>query len=413
MIFRNGIIFNEAKKQKSPKEEDIDIKELKNNIKSANTKMEKIISKKLPKDNPESGEDEEVIGNTERKLNRPSKDEFGKIEDIEGENFDNRQSIDDEIENDDKQSSNALDFEDDGDLDNIEYEIDQANEDEDDEIDYMGDENDDSEVSWDDFNEYEVDDLDDIDDRIDEEDNDENALDGEFDPDDDLENIEADIEDSNFSAEDFEEPQYEEEIPQDDLNQAPEQPELKERKAEVNPLIDSGDNGINLPTDGLDDDLSNIDSQIDGASQQGGGDPSLNDPNMDPSMDSTMDQSDPLYSDFGEDDPIKSPEDEEAERLKKIVLLKQYKELITVITDFKMTIEHLKDVPEFDNDENVAYILDQLQAMKDKIMFTVEHKFLDAKYTDLLKIYYYFKFGLNSTSKFMEKLINSKQNNKQ
>ena len=414
MIFKNKIIFNEAKKQKTPnKEEDIDIKELKKNIKSANSKMEKIITGKLPKDDTESKEDEEIINSTEKKLNRPAPEEFGTIENVEGEEeFDNRQSIDDEIENDEEHSSNdALEFEDDGDdLDNIEHEIDQAEEEE---IDYMGDENDNSPIEFDDDDDYEDDDLDDIEDRLDDELNDKYANDGEFDPDEDLSNIEADIEDSNFGADDYDEPEYDEELPPEEMPQQQEQqPELKERKAEVNPLIDSGDGAINLPTDGLDDDgmdPNSIDSQIDSAS--GGGDGLSGDGLEDPLG---MDTSDPLYSDLDSDDgAIEDPEEKESERLKKIVLLKQYKELITVITDFKMTVEHLRDVPSFDNDENINYIIDQLQSMKDKIMFTVEQKFLDADYKDLLKIYYYFKFGLNSTSKFMEKLINSKQNNKQ
>lgn len=401
MIFRNNIIFNEAKKPKKSSKrknkEDIDIKELRANVKRANDAMSSIIGDDYEDDPEEYEMDDEIVSDTDRRLR-----------DYDDEDYDEEDEYEDE--NDEEQLGNA-DYDEESEDD---YEEDDEYEDQDN-------------YSLDDY-EDDSEDLEDIEDQIDYANNNEyeDNYDGDFnymdyDGDEDLDNIEADVEAANDYDGEYE---YEQEEPEEEQPQQPvknSKPKVKERDAEMDPMVTGG--VATLPTDGLDDDeegddLDNIESQVDAASngadpnsanldgEGGGEDPTLTDPNLD--------STDPVYDD--DSDPlagIDDPEEKESERIKKIVLLKQYKELISIITDFKITVENLQNSIEYEDDENITYILEQLKSMKDKIMFTVEQKFLDAKYTDLLKIYYYFKFGLNSTSKFMEKLINSKQNNKQ
>lgn len=100
--------------------------------------------------------------------------------------------------------------------------------------------------------------------------------------------------------------------------------------------------------------------------------------------------------------------DSETERLKKIVLLQQYKELVNLANELLFSVERLLELYEYKENEELDYVVESLERTKAKISFTVEQKFLSSKYIDLLKLFYYFKYGLNSLSIFIENIVKEK-----
>jgi hypothetical protein len=98
-------------------------------------------------------------------------------------------------------------------------------------------------------------------------------------------------------------------------------------------------------------------------------------------------------------------EADEGERLRKLVLLNQYKEMSTVINGLSVSLVNLERRAEFNNDEDLEYLQAKLDDLKSKISFTVQTKFLKSDYQELLKLFYFFKFNLNDLAEFAEKLI--------
>lgn len=124
--------------------------------------------------------------------------------------------------------------------------------------------------------------------------------------------------------------------------------------------------------------------------------------------DNSEENEDDPDSEMGEEESTEET-DSETERLKKIVLLQQYKELINLNNNLLVSIQHITDsYNKTEQNIELEYALDSLEKMKNKISFTVEQKFLTSNYIELLKLFYYFKYGLNNLSIFIENLLKEK-----
>ena len=86
------------------------------------------------------------------------------------------------------------------------------------------------------------------------------------------------------------------------------------------------------------------------------------------------------------------PEESEEDRLKKLILLKQYKALYERLSDVKFTLSYIKRMQEYKDDENIEYVEDQLKDIDEKINDTLAHHFLSSPYRDLLRLFYYLKY---------------------
>jgi hypothetical protein len=95
----------------------------------------------------------------------------------------------------------------------------------------------------------------------------------------------------------------------------------------------------------------------------------------------------------------------EEDKLKKLVLLNQYKELTNLVNNLSLSINNLETKVDFSNDDDLEYLQSKLEDLKSKMAFTVQTKFLTGEYQQLLKLFYYYKFHLNDLAKFAEKLI--------
>lgn len=142
---------------------------------------------------------------------------------------------------------------------------------------------------------------------------------------------------------------------------------------------DEGQMNTGLQGDVADDQL---DDQM-GANPNDGTDPLLDDQGMDQG---SMDQ---MNGGFTEPE---IPEESEEDRLKKLILLKQYKALYERLSDVKFTLSYIKRMQEYKGDENIEYVEDQLEDIDEKINDTLAHHFLSSPYRDLLRLFYYLKY---------------------
>ena len=98
------------------------------------------------------------------------------------------------------------------------------------------------------------------------------------------------------------------------------------------------------------------------------------------------------------------PEETEEDRLKKLILLKQYKALYERLSDVKFTLTYIKRMQEYKDDENIEYIEDQLEDIDEKINDTLAHHFLSSPYRDLLRLFYYLKYQTVSLTDMLAKV---------
>lgn len=117
-----------------------------------------------------------------------------------------------------------------------------------------------------------------------------------------------------------------------------------------------------------------------------------------------MGMDDPMTNQFA--DP-EIPEESELDRLKKLTLFKQYKELIELVSETKFTLEFIKKLPDFKEHEDIMYIEDRLDELDEKISITIETRYLQEKYTELLRMFYYFKYTIVVLTNMLAKLTGS------
>ena len=98
------------------------------------------------------------------------------------------------------------------------------------------------------------------------------------------------------------------------------------------------------------------------------------------------------------------PEETEEDRLKKIILLKQYKALYERLSDVKFTLTYIKRMKEYADDENIEYIERQLEDIDEKINDTLAHHFLSSQYRDLLRLFYYLKYQVVALTDMLAKV---------
>jgi len=115
-------------------------------------------------------------------------------------------------------------------------------------------------------------------------------------------------------------------------------------------------------------------------------------------------------NDIGDDMDSDVETDVDDSKLKKYILLNQFKEISTLINNFSLSIENLTKKAEYINDENIDYLQSKIEDLKQKMSFVITKKFLKADYKELLKIFYYFKFNLNDLTNFAENLIKQHNN---
>lgn len=118
----------------------------------------------------------------------------------------------------------------------------------------------------------------------------------------------------------------------------------------------------------------------------------------DPDSGQTDDETDPTVDDS---------EDEagDADSLKKMILLSQFRELAKVLDSLALSADNLDREDEFDGDDNFDYLQDKIAELKQKLNFVLAEKFLKSGYAELLKLFYYFKYSLNDLAEMAEKLV--------
>lgn len=96
------------------------------------------------------------------------------------------------------------------------------------------------------------------------------------------------------------------------------------------------------------------------------------------------------------------------EKEKKLILLNQYKNLISVLNNLKSSVDdQLLSRSDFNNNLYIDYLSKNINTMKDRINFILIEKFLTDSYENLLKMFFYFKYQLVDMVELYKNLVNT------
>lgn len=96
------------------------------------------------------------------------------------------------------------------------------------------------------------------------------------------------------------------------------------------------------------------------------------------------------------------------EKEKKLILLSQYKNLISVLNNLKSSVDdQLLSRSDFNNNLYIDYLSKNINTMKDRINFILIEKFLTDSYENLLKMFFYFKYQLVDMVELYKNLVNT------
>ncbi len=135
-----------------------------------------------------------------------------------------------------------------------------------------------------------------------------------------------------------------------------------------------------------------------------GSDASLADgeqPPADPSMEGEMGEGEAGPEEMMEPDV---PQETPADRIKKLTLLKQYKELIELLHQTEKTITIIERSNLDVEKEHFSYIGKQLEDTERKITHTITYRFLSEDYRSLLRLYYYYRLTLTYILDYLDDL---------
>lgn len=121
------------------------------------------------------------------------------------------------------------------------------------------------------------------------------------------------------------------------------------------------------------------------------------DPTMDPAMDGEM---------AGQEEMVEPelPQETPADRIKKLTLLKQYKELIELLHQTEKTITIIERSNLDVEKEHFSYIGKQIEDTERKISHTITYKFLSEDYRSLLRLYYYYRLTITYILDYLDDL---------
>ena len=105
------------------------------------------------------------------------------------------------------------------------------------------------------------------------------------------------------------------------------------------------------------------------------------------------------------------PKETETDKIKKLVLLDQYKKLLELCEKGQFSLSYITKLNDFKDDELLSYLKESLKNLNDKIVDVISYHFLTAEYVELLRKFYYLKYNLKAIMVTLAKI--SEKYNKQ
>lgn len=105
-------------------------------------------------------------------------------------------------------------------------------------------------------------------------------------------------------------------------------------------------------------------------------------------------------------DPMAEPSlpgETESDKIKKLVLLEQYKKLIELCEQGYFTLSYLTRLNEFKDDETLVFLKKSIDNLNKKIVDVVSYHFLNTEYVELLRKFYYLKYNLMAITSQLDK----------
>ena len=106
------------------------------------------------------------------------------------------------------------------------------------------------------------------------------------------------------------------------------------------------------------------------------------------------------------EEPMTEEPSDEDENIKKMILIREYKEIHSSVSKLINNLEKIFDKEKCGEDEQLMYVYYQLKSMEEKIVFTLTVQFSKMSYQDLLKLFFFFQTQLKNLIILIEKILN-------